>query len=232
MSKVRDLTGQKFGMLSVVSRGENDKSGRATWNCVCECGNLTNVKSGNLTSGRTFSCGCIRITDISGKKFGRLTVICRAEDEKTSSGRNHITYICKCDCGNKITVKAESLRSGNTKSCGCLSKEITKSRMLKHGFANSQIYKIWRGMKQRCYYKNHKSFKDYGGRRITVCDEWKNDFQTFYDYVSQLPHFCEEGYSLDRINNNGNYEPANVRWATAKEQANNKRKRKKEKNLV
>ena len=93
----------------------------------------------------------------------------------------------------------------------------------KHGKRYEKIWHVWQGMKKRCYYKKHKDYKNYGGRGITVCDEWKNDFQTFYDYVSQLQHYGEVGYSLDRINTNSNYEPGNVRWATSKEQRNNRR---------
>lgn len=81
-------------------------------------------------------------------------------------------------------------------------------------------------MRNRCFKTSHKNYKDYGGRGITVCKEWNESFQAFYDYVSQLPHFGEEGYSLDRIDNDGNYEPSNVKWSTWNEQANNRRKRK------
>ena len=89
--------------------------------------------------------------------------------------------------------------------------------------SNEKIYRTWQGMKQRCFQQTHKSFKHYGGRGITVCEEWKNSFQAFYEYVSQLPHFGEKGYSIDRINNEGNYEPGNVKWSTQKEQISNRR---------
>lgn len=99
----------------------------------------------------------------------------------------------------------------------------------KHGLIHHRLYRIWGCMKTRCLNPKDEHFPLYGGRGITICDEWKDDFQAFYDYVSLLPHFGEKGYSLDRINNDGNYEPDNVRWATATEQANNKRNSKKEK---
>lgn len=92
-----------------------------------------------------------------------------------------------------------------------------------HGMSEMPLYNVWRGMRSRCFLKTSKSYKNYGGRGIKVCDEWKENFQAFYDYVSQLPHFEEKGYSLDRIDNDGNYEPDNVKWSTRKEQANNRR---------
>lgn len=92
-----------------------------------------------------------------------------------------------------------------------------------HHMSETKIYRVWQSMKSRCTRKTDKNFKDYGGRGITVCDEWMNDFQSFYDCVSHLPHFGEEGYSLDRINNEGNYEPGNVKWSTPYEQVHNRR---------
>jgi hypothetical protein len=99
-----------------------------------------------------------------------------------------------------------------------------KSRITHHK-SSEKIYLAWQGMRSRCFKRYNKSYKYYGGRGITVCDEWNNSFQAFYDYVSQLPHFGEKGYSLDRIDNDGNYEPNNVRWATQKEQCNNRRRK-------
>ena len=93
-----------------------------------------------------------------------------------------------------------------------------------HGMEGTKIYYIWQAMKKRCGNPNCENYRNYGGRGIAVCDEWKNNFQAFYDYVSQLPHFGEEGYSLDRINNDGNYEPDNVKWSTRLEQRHNQRR--------
>lgn len=156
-----------------------------------------------------------------GMRFGRLVVVSEAPSVK---GR--AMWLCQCDCGQIRTVAGSHLRNGNTTSCGCLQKEKTidnnKARST-HGMCRTHIHRIWLHIKDRCGNEKCKSYMNYGGRGITICDEWKDDFQTFYDYVSKLPHFEEEGYSIDRINNDGNYEPGNVKWSTTKEQANNKR---------
>lgn len=161
-----------------------------------------------------------KINNLEGQKFGRLTVL---EITDRRIGGN-VVWLCVCECGKQTEVKAGNLQSGMTKSCGCLRSEKSTVTHTTHGKRNTNLSMVWQSMKQRCLNPNNKSFKNYGGRGITICDEWKNDFQAFYDYVSVLPHFGEAGYSLDRINNDGNYEPNNVRWATAKEQSNNKRK--------
>ena len=137
----------------------------------------------------------------------------------------HATWLCRCDCGNEVVVIGNNLKK-EAFSCGCFQKEMAKRAKTTHGKAHSKLHYVWVAMKQRCFNPKVKNFKDYGGRGITVCDEWKNDFQAFCDYVSKLPHFGEDGYSLDRINNDGNYEPGNVRWATRTEQNQNRRKRK------
>lgn len=161
--------------------------------------------------------------DLTGQKFGRLTVL--YESEKLSNGRR--MWVCSCDCGTTTNpVDGNSLRQGRSKSCGCLRKEAvrkTGKANKTHGMSTTKIHGVWAGMKARCDNPNTKYFAEYGGRGIRVCELWHDDFLEFYGYVSRLPHYGEPGYSLDRIDNNGNYEPGNVRWATAKEQQNNKR---------
>ena len=159
------------------------------------------------------------IKDLAGQRFGRLLVI---EQDGRDNHRN-IRWKCKCDCGNFKSITSGHLVSGRTKSCGCYMEESRNTRGITHGMSETPLYNIWRGMRSRCYLNTSGSYQDYGGRGIAVCEEWKDDFQAFYDYVSQLPHFGEKGYSLDRINNDGNYEPGNVKWSTRKEQANNRR---------
>ena len=160
-----------------------------------------------------------KLIDLTGQKFGRLTVLERAEKRG-----NHYYWKCLCSCGAEKIVQGCSLRNGAILSCGCLQRENAGAANTKHGLSRSKIWGIYKAMKQRCYNLNNKRYKNYGGRGIRVCEEWKDDFLAFYNYVSQLEHFGEKGYSLDRINNDGNYEPGNVRWATASEQNRNHRR--------
>lgn len=155
--------------------------------------------------------------DLLGQKFGRLTVIAREKNNK----EKRAMWLCKCDCGNKKIVTGKHLRNGSVKSCGCLLRETTIERNIKHGLCYSPLYKIWRGIKERCYNKNNSSYKNYGDRGIIMCDEWHYNFKTFYDWA--MNNGYKEGLSIDRIDVNNNYMPLNCRWATRKEQSRNTR---------
>lgn len=159
-------------------------------------------------------------TNISGIRFGKLTPL--GPIRKSAGG--HIIWLCQCDCGSTTEARACHLKSGHTQSCGCSgSRTSAAERFSTHGLGKSREYKSWAHIVRRCTNPNNPAFADYGGRGITVCDEWRHNFQTFYDHVSVLPHSGEKGYSIDRIFNNGNYEPGNVKWSTAKEQSRNTR---------
>lgn len=157
-----------------------------------------------------------KFIELTGQRFGRLTVIERDTSRPKSGG---VFWLCKCDCGNATSVRSKDLRRGFTKSCGKHHKgHVT------HGLSKTKTHKVWFDMRGRCYNPKKDRYPNYGGRGITVCDEWagSDGFKAFYDYVSKLEHFGEEGYSLDRIDVNGNYEPGNVRWATDAQQKRNR----------
>jgi hypothetical protein len=157
------------------------------------------------------------LIDLTGKRFGRLLVVARAENGR--GGRRR--WVCVCDCGNTTTVFGHCLRRRDaTRSCGCLAREQTRVRSLKHGCFGSPEYISWVAMKARCTNPNNKAFPDYGGRGIAVCGKWRASFIDFLAYVGPRP----KGTTLDRWpDKNGNYEPGNVRWATPKQQRGNQR---------
>lgn len=153
--------------------------------------------------------------DLIGRTYGRLTVLSRDEN----AGKEP-RWRCVCECGSVKVIYGTSLRSGQTKSCGCLAKIITSKRSLKHGMFGSPEWRAWNSMKSRCHQPSNKNFINYGARGITVCDRWRESFENFFADMGARP---SSEHQIDRVNNDGPYEPDNCRWATRKQNMRNRR---------
>ena len=164
--------------------------------------------------------------DLAGKRFGKLEARFPAYRGKS----NNMYWYCQCDCGNGCFVNSQNLKSGKTKSCGCLRSEKASESNKHRGHdiprKNNRIYRIYQGMKTRCYNKTDKHYLYYGARGISICYEWLNSFEAFENWALQNGY--SETLTIDRIDNDGNYEPTNCRWATTATQNANKRHKVKE----
>lgn len=168
--------------------------------------------------------------DYTGLKFGRLTAIKRAEDAINKNGKHIVRYLCKCECGNEKIVRKMHLTRGTIISCGCFQREQLGNRRRKHGFSHKErLYKVWLDMKERCQNPKLKQYKNYGGRGIKVCPEWKDDYLKFREwclangYQEEIRKSGRNNLTIDRIDVDRDYEPNNCRWITNKENCLNKR---------
>lgn len=231
MGKFLDLTGTRFGRLTVVKEAGRTKQGSVKWLCKCDCGNTITVDGSHLRTGSTRSCGCLQFEqrqamgkankgkgyDLTGQRFGRWLVL-----NKTKEAVNRTAvYECRCDCGTVKKVKGTCLTAGESTSCGCRKAEVARERSTKHGFSKHPLYHVLADMIQRCHNSNDKGFAGYGARGIYVCDEWQNNKAAFVEWG--LKNGYKPGLQIDRIDNDRGYNPDNCRFVTPIENSNNKR---------
>lgn len=208
--------GMRFGKITILRRLPQTKS-YPQFECKCDCGNIIIVNHQYFKKSEVCcnDCRTPKVEDISGQKFGRLTAIKYAGKSK---GKQTL-WECRCDCGKTVIVHHQNLKSGHTSSCGCYNNELISEREKTHGQTKTRLYNIWHDMNYRCSSQKHSSYKDYGGKGIIVCEEWRKSFEAFRDWALQNGY--SDDLSLDRMNGNGNYFPENCRWATLIQQANN-----------
>jgi hypothetical protein len=220
MPLLQNLLGQQFSSLTVLEAAKKSRAGRNRWLCSCACGRKTVVAGCHLVSGHTRSCGCLRrqtagarfFKNLVGRQFGRLVILAEAGRNKYGG----VTWLCRCDCGNEVVVSSNTLKQGHTRSCGCLHRDMMRETKSTHGMSRTPEYRSYCAAKYRCTNPNHKNFADYGGRGI----EFRlAGFEPFFAALG----LCPPGRTLDRKNVNGHYQIDNLRWATRKEQAVNRR---------
>ncbi len=223
---MKNLKGMRSGRLIAIRPTDKRLNNQIVWQCRCDCGNEAFIRGSSLTSKDIKSCGCLRRDfgrkSLAGKRFGRLTVV-----KPTGESRNRsVMWECLCDCGNRTFLPTPSLTTGNTRSCGCLHKEQLSNQQFVHGESlngETRLYQTWKNMRGRCHKINSPDYKNYGGRGITVCKEWDSfisfkDWAALSGYRDPSPH--EEirfHLTIDRIDNDGNYEPSNCHWITKSE---------------
>ena len=214
-----NLVGHKFRMLTVVAAAEHIGKHPA-WLCRCECGIEKVIREFALMSGRIKSCGCEStlykpLNTLQGQRFGYLVALYPgAKVDK------HRAWVCKCDCGKEKTIREFVLLNGTVKSCGCHQYDGLKVRFVKHDMSRTREYRIWLGIRRRCNDPKHPGYKNYGGRGIRICKLYDDSFEEFIKEVGLCP---KPNYTVDRINNEGHYEPGNLHWVSMKRNMRNRR---------
>lgn len=222
MGKLIDLTGHSFGKWKVINMISHTKpSGKKETYCLClcECGTQKSICPSHLTRGKSKQCiKCYRNApmDLEGRQFNEWEVISYVGKNKHGI---HV-WNCKCSCGNTFSVAYGNLKSGNSKKCYSCGRKDHGKKMKTHGCSHLPEYRSWRCMLRRCHNPKDFGYSYYGGRGVTVYKEWCDSFESFYDYVGKKP---SSTHTIDRIDNERGYEPGNVRWATKKEQIENRK---------
>ena len=200
--KTKDIAGKKYGKLTAIRRtGEMSPGHSSYWECLCDCGKTCVVNMSSLARGHRTSCGC-NIHELTGKRFGMLSVI-----NRTANRKEKVAWLCQCDCGQFTETTTSNLVGGKSTSCGCV--------RTKHLGKGTRLYRIWVGMKDRCLNPNSKYRRRYGGRGITMCPQWVEDFSLFREWALRSGY--ENPLTIDRIENDQGYCPWNCQWLTRSE---------------
>lgn len=227
MGKARPIPaiGTRFGRLTVIANGIERNKHLASL-CRCDCGKEVAFENYKLYTGKAKTCGCGRPSEIEnakpkvGERFGRLVVLDNNVSVECAHGKRRNGCLCKCDCGNEKIVLSNSLKTGNTTSCGCFHKEGVAKITYSHGGTHTKLYNTFLRMRGRCNNPNNKRYKDYGGRGISICKEW-DKFEVFREWA--LSHGYKEGLSIERVDVDKGYCPENCTWIPMSEQSKNRR---------